>query len=83
MRSIRSCHRAVAIYTRQVRLSWKFLRLVLLAALPLAVTGCGGINASKTVSPLDFFLPGLIKNDAPAKAPVLPVGTSPELAIVR
>jgi len=66
-----------------VRLSWKFLRLVLLAALPLAVAGCGGINASKTVSPLDFFLPGLIKNDAPANAPVLPVATSPELAIVR
>jgi len=59
------------------------LRLLLLAALPLAVSGCGGINASKTVSPLDFFMPGLIKNDAPANAPVLPVGTSAELASAR
>jgi hypothetical protein len=41
-----------------VRLKWNFLLLALLAALSLAVAGCGGINASKTVSPLDFFLPG-------------------------
>jgi hypothetical protein len=29
------------------------------------ITGCSGIHASKSVSPLDFILPGLMKNDAP------------------
>jgi hypothetical protein len=29
------------------------------------MTGCSGIHASKSVSPLDFILPGLMKNDAP------------------
>ncbi len=32
-------------------------------ALGLAAGGCGGISASKTVSPLDFLLPGIIKNN--------------------
>jgi len=43
-------------------------------ALALSVAGCGGVNASKTVSPLDFFMPGLIKADLPA-APT-PVSTA-------
>ncbi len=31
--------------------------------------GCSGINASKSVSPLDFLLPGLhMRNDTPAPA---------------
>jgi hypothetical protein len=34
-----------------------------LAVAALYCAGCGGINASKTVSPLDFFLPGIMKND--------------------
>ena len=30
------------------------------------VTGCSGINASKSISPLDFLLPGLhLQNDQP------------------
>jgi hypothetical protein len=32
-------------------------------ALGLAAGGCGGISASKTISPLDFLLPGIIKNN--------------------
>ena len=56
---------------------------MLLAAVPLVVDGCGGINASKSVSPLDFFLPGLIKNDAPTNAPAVPVGTANEIALVQ
>jgi hypothetical protein len=28
--------------------------------------GCGGVNASKTVSPLDFFMPGLIQATPPS-----------------
>ena len=34
--------------------------------LALLNAGCGGINASQSVSPASFFLPGLLKNDAPA-----------------
>jgi hypothetical protein len=37
----------------------KLLRSVSCLALLLLVAGCGGINASKSVSPLDFLLPGV------------------------
>lgn len=42
-----------------------------MAAAVLSIgTGCAGIAATETVSPLMFFLPGLVKNHpAPAKAP--------------
>jgi hypothetical protein len=48
---------------------------MLLAVLALGA-GCSGINASKSVSPLDFILPGLIKNGAPAQdsMPAAPPG---------
>ena len=37
--------------------------------------GCSGINASKSISPLDFLLPGLhIQNDPPQ--PVFPASTN-------
>ena len=69
MQSIRSCHRDEVIYTRQVRLSWNFLRLALLAALPLVGAGCSGVNTSQSVSPASFFLPGLLRNDTPSNPP--------------
>ena len=35
---------------------------MLLAIALLALTaGCGGVHASKSISPLDFILPGLLK----------------------
>lgn len=45
--------------------------------------GCSGINASQSVSPLDFLLPGLMQNE-PA-APAIPefTNTPPELAQAR
>jgi hypothetical protein len=43
----------------------KSLRLVLFPAL-LLVAGCGGLSASRSISPLDFFLPGLLQADPPA-----------------
>jgi hypothetical protein len=71
MRAIRSCYRAELFYTRQVRISWIYPCLTLLAALPPLVAGCGGITASHTFSPLDFLMPGLIKADPPqTNAPV-------------
>jgi len=83
MDSIRGCYRGGVFYTQQVRLSWNFLRLALLAALPLAGAGCSGINASQSVSPASFFLPGLLKNDAPAKTPGLTPVISSEIASVN
>ena len=35
--------------------------MAMLAAVALLGAGCGGINASQSVSPASFFLPGLIK----------------------
>jgi len=56
------------------------LRLAMLAVIALFAAGCSGINASKSVSPLDFFLPGIgsfIKADpactnAPGAFPAIP-----------
>ncbi|HNQ73046.1 MAG TPA: hypothetical protein PKN95_05520 [Verrucomicrobiota bacterium] len=42
-------------------------------ALLAGTAGCGGISATKSISPLDFFLPGLIQNQP---APVPPSGTN-------
>jgi hypothetical protein len=39
--------------TRRIR--WQLLACIAVAILG---NGCGGINASHSVSPLDFFLPG-------------------------
>jgi len=39
------------------------------------VSGCSGINASKSVSPLDFLLPGLMREDPPAPPPPGRAGT--------
>ena len=38
----------------------------MLAFVLLAGAGCSGINASGSVSPASFFLPGLMKADPPA-----------------
>jgi len=58
--------------------------LTLLAALPLLLTGCGGISASRTISPLDFLLPGLIKADPPqTNAPAVFIKNTVEIASIR
>jgi hypothetical protein len=59
------------------------LWLSLLAALPLAGAGCSGINASQGVSPASFFLPGLLKNDAPARTPDMTPVISNEIASAK
>ena len=38
----------------------------MLAALALCSAGCAGINASESVSPASFFLPGIMRADPPA-----------------
>jgi len=55
----------------------KAKRLTALAALvatTVSLTGCSGINASHSVSPASFFLPGLIQHEArpPASVPYCP-----------
>lgn len=47
---------------------------LLLAVALLMCVGCSGINASKSVSPLDFILPGLMRNTPPL--PTVPSGTA-------
>jgi hypothetical protein len=50
-------------------------------ALALGTSGCGGISATKTVSPLDFFMPGIMKASPPAtNAPTLFVDDSNKFA---
>jgi len=55
------------------------------ALLAFGTAGCGGISASRTVSPLDFIMPGILKNDAPActNAPVAMAEPAVELVSVR
>jgi hypothetical protein len=51
--------------------------------LVLCCTGCGGLNASKSISPLDFLLPGLMKADPPAQPFIEPVPQlAPEVTIL-
>jgi hypothetical protein len=55
----------------------QLLRFTLLGGVIIAAlgTGCSGINASKSVSPLDFLMPGLhIQNSPPL--PVIPSETN-------
>jgi hypothetical protein len=55
----------------------------MLAALVLTSAGCSGVNTSQSVSPASFFLPGLLKNDAPTKAPALIPEISTEIASAK
>ena len=51
----------------------RFGWLLMLAV--LVNCGCSGINMSKSVSPLDFLLPGLHMQNDPAK-PLIPPSTN-------
>jgi len=58
--------------------------LALLSATSLLLTGCGGISASRTVSPLDFIMPGLLRADPPqTNAPMVVLPAPAEIASVR
>jgi hypothetical protein len=45
------------------------LQLICIPALVLLGAGCGGINATQSVSPATFFLPGLLQADPPPAHP--------------
>jgi hypothetical protein len=56
----------------------------MLMTLALGSAGCGGINASESVSPASFFLPGLLKTDPPStNAPAAWPESSKEVALTR
>jgi hypothetical protein len=85
-RAIIICHRGGAVYTRQVRFQWKFM--LMLVAVALIGAGCGGINASQSVSPATFLMPGILKNTPPCStnapiAVILPAENSIAIASVR
>ncbi|HEY4415024.1 MAG TPA: hypothetical protein VGO57_04965 [Verrucomicrobiae bacterium] len=53
-------------------------------ALTLGTSGCGGISATRTVSPLDFIMPGLLKAAPPAtNAPVVLVQDANTFAFAK
>ena len=59
---------------RAMRLDWKWIRAAGAVVLVVFGAGCSGINASKSVSPLDFLLPGIggfLGEARPAPAPDL------------
>jgi len=58
----------------------KLLRSVSFLALLLLVAGCGGINASKSVSPIDFLLPGMGSFLKADPAPTHPDSNQPNSA---
>ena len=46
----------------------------------VVATACSGINASKSVSPLDFILPGIMQNSPPQPVGPLQTNNVPLLA---
>jgi hypothetical protein len=60
--------------------------VVALAVLPFLGVGCGGITATRSISPLDFLLPGgfLLKVDPPPTNQfVVPSETEKQLAFAQ
>ena len=87
---ISSCRQVWGIYTPfSVTAKWKTLRWAGSASLLLFAAGCGGIHASKSISPLDFLIPGgggmlrgllVVPPPAPPTLAALP---DPEVSIVQ
>jgi len=57
------------------------VRLAMLPGLVLLGIGCGGINASRSVSPATFLLPGLLQYTPETNAPIA-VMRGPEVALL-
>jgi hypothetical protein len=69
---ISSCEHLLRIYTLlSVTLQRKTFQLAAVAALLVLTAGCSGLNATQSISPASFLLPGLLKADpAPATGDV-------------
>ena len=56
---ISCCHHVDLTYSGGVKREWRPLWLAIIPALMLLCSGCSGINASHSISPASFLLPGL------------------------
>jgi len=66
-------------YTGPVRVNWHSLLLAIIPVFVLVLgAGCSGINATGSVSPATFFLPGLGQQARPE--PVQPADPVPALS---
>jgi hypothetical protein len=43
-----------------VKLNWKYQTFAAVLGLAVLCTGCGGVNASRSVSPLNIFMPATL-----------------------
>ena len=58
------------IFYSSVKLNLKSARMILApVAVLLLCAGCGGVNASRSVSPASFFIPGLLKAEPKPPTP--------------
>ncbi|MCX6886098.1 MAG: hypothetical protein NTX27_13765 [Verrucomicrobia bacterium] len=58
-------------------LNWKKAWPCLFALALVVLTGCSGVNATRSVSPATFLLPGVMKYEAPK--PASPDQTLPQI----
>jgi hypothetical protein len=63
-----------------VRLHWKILKFAIIPVFAVMGTGCSGINASRSVSPASFLLPGLMQTSPQPSQPEI---TVPQLERVK
>ncbi len=66
----------------EVTVNWNMLFLALALAAALAGSGCSGINASGSVSPASFFLPGLLQNEPANPDPTIPFPAPDQASIL-
>jgi hypothetical protein len=59
-----------------VKLILKYTHFIIMLAALFIGAGCGGISASRSVSPLDFLLPGILKVE-PKQTPTDPTVPQP------
>jgi len=62
------CGEGGAPYAARMKLG-RVLCVGLVSAAAVLMTGCGGVNATGTVSPATFLLPGLMRKTPEAKPP--------------
>ncbi|MCL4786220.1 MAG: hypothetical protein KJ070_05410 [Verrucomicrobia bacterium] len=67
-----------------MKIHWKSCRLAACAALLTLAAGCSGINASHSISPATFLLPGLLKAEPQRPAEPAPaILDTPDAGAVR
>lgn len=66
-----------------VKWDWKWFRTAALVAVVAFGAGCSGIRASHSISPASFFLPGLLKYEAPTKQDAIPAAPPGEMLALK